>query len=419
MKKKNIVLIMIWLSFLVSYFDRTNIALAMPFLAKDLNLTAGQMGMVFSAFSIGYLLIMLPAGVLTDKWGPKIVLILSITLWSIFTGLTGMAIGLGILIVVRVLFGMSEGLGIPAAYKEIIIWFNKDEQTKASSSYLTASTIGPILVAPIVATIVQTFDWRIVFYISAIPGLVVAVLMYFFLPKGKSSEDDKHLETTAKDEDSHVTMKPFLTNSSFWALYGMHFGINVVFWGILSWLPTYLMQYKGIDIKSSVVLAMTPYIGGFIALMIGARFGDKMLFAHKKYLLAIGHAIGVASLYWVYSTSSMIQVGICLAIVGFIVYLQTSLYFGIVGTMAPTHLAGTIIGLLNSAASISGFVAPVLIGILVGATHSFAAGFGIMIIGLVIACVGILIVKPINVKSASQINSQINSHINSQINSKS
>lgn len=403
MKKKHVVFLMIWLTYFVSYFDRTNLSLAMPYLSKDLHLGPAQIGVVFSAFFLGYMVIMFPGGLIADKWGPKIVLIGSLTAWSIFTGLTGMVSSFAVLILVRVLFGVGEGLQVPAAYKVLGTWFNKDEQTKASSAYLTASLLGPILVVPLVVFLVKMFDWRMVFYVSVIPGIVIAVLMIFLIPRDTKEAQGPAAPVTSEEatEAARVSLKPFVTNPSFWALFGMQFGISMVFWGLLSWLPTFLLQYRGVDVKSSAVLSVTPYLGGFLGVFIGGRFGDKMAFARKKTLLSVAYVVAVACLIWSYVAADPIQVGICLGVVGGVVYLQYAIYWGIVLNMAPSHLAGSISGLLNTAASLSGFVTPAIIGVVVGITHSFAAGFAVMAIGLVIAFIGVRILRPIVIKDGS------------------
>lgn len=391
---------MIWLTYFISYFDRTNLSMAMPLLSKDLQLSPAQIGVVFSAFFIGYMVIMFPGGMIADKWGPKIVLISSLTLWSIFTGLTGAVSAFSVLIIVRVLFGVGEGLQVPAAYKVLAMSFSKDEQTKASSSYLTASLLGPILVVPLVVWLVQAFDWRMVFYISVIPGILVAILMIFLVPRDKKESKAAAVSASLEksSEEPKVSLKPFVTNPSFWALFGMQFGISMVFWGLLSWLPTFLSEYRGINIQSSAVLAMTPYLGGFIGVFIGGRYGDKMAFARKKSVLSIAYVVAVACLIWSYVAADPIQVGVCLGVVGGVVYLQFAIYWGIVLNMSPDHLAGSISGLLNTAASLSGIVTPTIMGVVVGVTHSFAAGFGVMVVGLAMAFIGVRMLKPIAVK---------------------
>src|SRR5688572_25770347 len=108
-KHRYTVLSVLVASWLLCYLDRMVMASAIPFIAEDFKLSPLQMGQVMSAFFVGYALMQIPGGLLADRFGPRIVLAVSLVWWSVMTALTGVVGGLAALLVIRVLFGLGEG----------------------------------------------------------------------------------------------------------------------------------------------------------------------------------------------------------------------------------------------------------------------------------------------------------------------
>jgi MFS family permease len=137
------VLALVFVSYLLCYMDRMVIASAVPFMAKDLGLDGIQTGFVLSSFFIGYAFMQFPGGILSDRYGPRLVIIVSMIGWSVFTGLTGMAAGFLSLVLVRVVFGLFEGAFPAAASKSIVLWFPIAEVGRANGAKLPQRSSAP------------------------------------------------------------------------------------------------------------------------------------------------------------------------------------------------------------------------------------------------------------------------------------
>ena len=105
-KRRNSLLLVLWLVFFVAYMDRINFSIAVPFITKELGLMPTQVGAIMSAFFVGYGLCQIFGGILADKFGPRKTMTLALCWWSVFTIFTGMTGGFLSLLVVRALFGM-------------------------------------------------------------------------------------------------------------------------------------------------------------------------------------------------------------------------------------------------------------------------------------------------------------------------
>src|SRR5258708_10194145 len=104
---------LLFLTWLVSYVDRSLMPMALPLIAQEFHLSPTVMGAVISAFFLGYAVMQIPGGVIADKIGARNGITLGVTAWSVFSFLTGMATSLTSLLWVRVLFGVREGLHPP------------------------------------------------------------------------------------------------------------------------------------------------------------------------------------------------------------------------------------------------------------------------------------------------------------------
>jgi MFS family permease len=179
---KRSIIFLIWLMMMVAYFDRIVIAVAGPAIRTSLDLSKSQFGFVLSAFTLGYALMQVPGGYLADRFGSRRLLVVALLVWSAFTGLTGLVWSLVVLLVVRMLFGFGEGIENGAQFKLIGDHFSSRERSMATAIFLTSLALGPAVATPAATWLIATVGWRATFYGFGLPGLIVAFLLFRFLP---------------------------------------------------------------------------------------------------------------------------------------------------------------------------------------------------------------------------------------------
>lgn len=130
-------ILVIWLFQIANYFDRTAISFAGPSMMKSLSMDPSSFGVLLSSFAIGYVLSQIPGGILADRFGFKPVLVIAPLLWALFTGMTGLVASIGAVVVVRFLFGLSEGASNAACYKVIGDYFVPQDRARATSYWTT------------------------------------------------------------------------------------------------------------------------------------------------------------------------------------------------------------------------------------------------------------------------------------------
>ena len=155
---------MLYIGFCVSYVDRTAINIALTSIGQDFKLAPATLGIVISAFFIGYTIMQLPGGWLSDRFGSKKVVMTSLFFWSLFTLATGFVESLAALLVVRFLFGLGEGSFPPSAFKGIAECFPTNERAKMAGVLVSSNYVGSALAPVLVVPLILYMGWRGMFH---------------------------------------------------------------------------------------------------------------------------------------------------------------------------------------------------------------------------------------------------------------
>ena len=214
-----------------------------PYIGKDLNLTKTEMGMVMSAFFVGYTVFQIPGGILVDKFGARRVMTVAIAIWSVFTGVTGMVGSLFQMLLSRVLFGVGEGPYPAASMKSIALWFEPSKRAFATSVILSSNSVGPAIAPVIAVYLMSLWGWRGAFYSLVIPGLILAVLIARYVTDHPNAEHKK--ENGDAPAAPAYTFWQVAAEPAVWKSTIMFFFYNIAGWGFKSWLPTYLVSARG------------------------------------------------------------------------------------------------------------------------------------------------------------------------------
>jgi sugar phosphate permease len=383
MQRKSSLLFWIWLMMAVAYLDRVNITVAGPTISSALHLSPREFGFVLSAFTLGYALMQIPGGYLADRFGARGILVAALVLWSVFTAATGLAWSATSLVIIRILFGVGEGIENGAQFKLIGDNFNSRKRSSANATFLTALAVGPAIAAPFTTWLIGQGDWRTAFYVYAAIGLVVAALLYRYLPSSSTTAEPSTPET------GNVDWKTALRTPQIWLAFAAYLFFNVAFWGFIGWMPTYLSSARHIDLKHLGPIASIPYLGGFVGMIVLGRLGTRSAYRWRPLLIGTGYVLAGAFLYLTFTAA---RVPACiggLAAAAFFLYGGFGPFWATAIDSMPEDLRGSLSGFVNFGGQIGGFVAPLAVGELVTRTHSFTGGFLFMIAALILAAISL------------------------------
>ena len=166
--------------YLICFADRITISVVAPMIQREFGFDKLTMGFIFSAFVFAYALGQIPGGWVGDRLGPRRVLPGIVAIWSLFTTLTAQAFSATSFIVVRLLFGFSEGGAYPTATRAMQLWYPKEERGFVQGITHGFSRFGGAIVPPVAIFIMNMWGWRAVFYVFGVLGIFWSVLFYAF-----------------------------------------------------------------------------------------------------------------------------------------------------------------------------------------------------------------------------------------------
>lgn len=375
------VFILLYLGYMISYVDRAAISLALAHIGKDFNVGPAQLGVVLSAFYLGYAAMQIPGGWLADRFGSKRVVVVSIGLWSLFTVLTGLAWSLSALLVIRFLFGLGEGGYPSSAMKGVAEIYPREQRPKMvglmiSSNY-TGSFVAPLIIAPLILWL----GWRDVFLAIGLAGIVFAVFYALTVRRSVAVLEDADLPRAA----TKVSVKALLRMPLVWKIVMVWFCLSLLNKGLDAWMPMYLLTVRGLDIKTVGMLVPLPFISASIATAMGGWLMTRFFDGKEKFLMMGSCVLTGVFVYGMYQAHSTTQVIVFQTVAYFFKSFVFATAFALPTKILSQRLVGTGIGMVNFGGQLAGFVSPMVIGFLVEYTGSYNSAFLFLLGAVVVA----------------------------------
>lgn len=382
-----VLLSLLVVSILVNYIDRGALSVAVPSMELEFSLSDSQKGLLLSAFFWTYALLQLPAGWLVDRYDVKWVYAGGYLIWTIATALTGFVNGFAMLIAARLLLGIGESAAYPAISRLIVENYPENQRGTANSLIDAGTKIGPALSILAGGLLVDQFGWRPLFIVLGLGGffwLGPWIRLIPSRPRQNQSSTAAAAATHKQGDTKAPVDRPstiqVLLNPSVWGTSLGMFALGYVWYFLLTWLPSYLMDVHKFDLKETAVLAALPFLAmaassvlsGWTADRWIARGGSTTLvrkgIALGGFLLAAGLLVA-ASLAASSTLCVVLLIATCCALGMF-----TANVWAMTQTMAGPA-AGSWTGIQNCIGNMGGIVSPLVAGWTVEATGSYQTAF--------------------------------------------
>jgi sugar phosphate permease len=277
--------------------------------------------------------------------------------------------------VIRFLFGIGEGAYPSASLKGIAETFPKKERPRMASILMSSNYVGSAFAPLIIAPMILWLGWRETFFIIGAAGIVF-VLFYWLFIKSPVQKEEKQ----SKKTEEKTSLKQLLKMPLMWQLVIAWFGLSMVNKGLDSWMPTYLMNVRNLDLKAIGILTPLPFVAAGIAMTIGGWIMDKYFSGKEKYLLISSASLTAIFLYLMYNASSVAMVITFQALVYFFKSFVFATVTALPQKMFSKDIIGSASGMINLGGQSAGFVSPLMIGILISAFNgSYDAAFWFLI----------------------------------------
>ena len=381
-KKSNVMLIFsIMLGYALTYMDKNMIAAAIIPIEGELGLNASKSGLLMSMFFIGYTLMQFPSGWLSDKIGPKKVLLISIGTILIATIFFGFVSTLVLLMVIRLISGLGHA-GVPTSSAKVVANnIHPKQKMFVQSLILSTSGIGGILAFTLGSTLIN-MNWRYAYYGLAILYAVSILMILFFFPKEKRVPNVK--------QENKIPISVVFKDKNVFILFAALLFLNIVLYGYVSWLPSFLGINYGFELKEiSIILSINA-----ILMSVGALSSSLMIdkvFKGNNKLFALISVIVCALACIVFALAGSLVVSI---IMMFIFTLASNATFVTLFSwphkLIEQEVIGSSIAIINIGSTFGGFLSPIITGYLItafGGSYNIAfiaMGISAFICGLII-----------------------------------
>jgi MFS family permease len=393
---RSVSLVLLVASGLVNMIDRSTLAIATPLIRHDLGFSVQDMGLLLSAFLWTYAIAQLPIGALVDRVGPRVLLACGQIIWSVAQGACGLVSSFGQFFAFRMVLGVGEAPQFPICARVVRDCFPPRDRGLPTGIFLTASTLGPALSAPLVTWMMLAFGWRWMFAIMGIAGVLVACVWFVvYRDPAKLDLDAADRSYLADGEAAprrHITAaewRGLFAHRTTWGMVLGFFGMIYLVWVYTAWLPSYLEMDRHMSIPHTGIIAAIPFLFGTAGSLCGGRLID-LLAARGispinacKYPAAIGLIgmsvfTGAAALV----DSNVVALGLmCVAL--FVGFGGMSGSWAMVSVAASKNTVASLGSLMNCGGYFGGALAPMATGMVVQSTHSFVPALLLaMIVGL-------------------------------------
>ena len=379
------------LGMIIAYVSRSALAvpLALPEFIRSFHLSNTDRGVLNSAFFWTYAVLQIPAGWVVDRYGVKFPYSLGFTLWCLASASTALTRSIPQLIMVQVLLGVGQAVVPPASYRWIRYHFVEKERGLAIGLYMTGTKIGPAIGAPLAAWLIGMYDWRVMFVLIGLGGLVW-LAPWLLLVKN----DDRQLERAAvkKEGASPIPFSTIMASPVTWGTIIASFCYMYFVYFCMTWMPAYFIERRHLSLGKMGLYAFFSFGGMAIVATLAGWAADLLIgrghnpVTVRKWFTIAGFAVACTEL--IGARASSLETALVFAVVSLSgLGLATANYWAITQTLIPGTAIGRISGVQNCACSVAGIAAPILTGWLLQKTGSYEAP---MMAIMVVLLVGVL-----------------------------
>jgi ACS family D-galactonate transporter-like MFS transporter len=388
------VLVLLFISALINYIDRTTLSVGATDIQRELGINNEHIGMLHSAFFFVYAASQLfaAAGWLADRFHVGWVLGIGFFIWSGATAYTGLAQSFLVIMAMRVILGMGESVSYPS-YSRILASQYPEHHRGFANALIDAGTkTGPAIGTLVGGLLVSQLGWRPFFLVLGLGSMLWLIPWFAWMPQGKGVSGNE-------DRTDIASMLDILLQRSAWfSAFGL-FCTNYFWYFLITWLPAYMEKERHFPKSKMAVLGSLPFLAIAVSCILSGWSSDRLIASGRspavvrKSFAGIGLTCStiILPVVWTRETEAAMAL-LILACISFGIY--TSNQWAITQTLAGPRAAGKWTGFQNGFGNLAGVAAPWLTGRVVDKTGQFywafvvAAGFVLLGATIIVFAIG-------------------------------
>ncbi|HET6181849.1 MAG TPA: MFS transporter [Candidatus Sulfotelmatobacter sp.] len=397
--------VLVSIAIAISYLDRQTLPVAVSAIGKDIPLSNQQFSTLQSAFLFSYAFMYAGGGKLADVLGTKLGFTLIMLFWSLACASHALAVSFAMLMVSRFLLGTGEGGGFPVATRAVAEWFPTSERATAMGIINAGTSVGAVVAPPLIAVILSYLSWRWIFLVAGGMGLLWTGWwrLSYFCPEHAGGVNDLVVEETKPSVDSEGMTRlrwiDLLRIRESWGLVVAKFLSDAAWYFYLFWLPKYLYDARGFNIRGVGMYAWIPSAGAGVGCLLGGWFSSYLV--RRNFTLGVARKLALGLSAGVMPFIILVpHVAVSWAIVLFsVAYFGQQSWSTLVMVLPtdlfPNRVVGSVAGLVGFGGAMGGIAFGQVVGYLLD--RGFGYGFVFSLAGMfhVIAFVVILVSIPV------------------------
>lgn len=367
----------------ISYLDRQTLPVAVSAIAKEIPLTNQQFSALQSTFLFAYAFMYAGGGKLVDVLGTRRGFTFIMIFWSLACASHALATTFAMLAASRFFLGMGEGGGFPAATRVVAEWFLPAQRATAMGIINAGTAVGAVIAPPLIAVILSFLNWRWIFVYTGLLGILWTLWWWFrYSSPSEEAAFRRHQEQILTNATVPLLQTwrwiDLLRVRESWGLVGAKFLSDGAWYFYLFWLPKYLYDARGFNVKAVGAFAWIPYAAAGVGCLLGGWFSSELMRHHvsvdfaRKLALGLSAALMPFVIFIPYVPVSWAIVIFSLAYFGqqswstLVMVLPTDLF--------PASVVGSVAGLVGFGGAMGGIAFGEIVGFLLD--HGF--GYGVV-----------------------------------------
>jgi ACS family hexuronate transporter-like MFS transporter len=361
----------------ISYFDRQTISVAIAAIQRTIPISNEQFSYLQTGFLLSYAALYAIGGRMLDKLGTRLGFLLIMLWWSTACMLHGFATTFTWLLVMRFLLGMGEGGAFPAATRVVSEWLPPQERATAMGFINAGTAVGSLLAPPLIGLVLIYSGWRAVFFSAGAIGMLWVIWWaLWYRESNPDFSDDEQEIIAARHLAQHLSFPEIVGMPGVQALVMAKFMSDSAWYFMLFWLPKYLYDARGFDIKHVSYYAWIPYAASGIGSFLGGWSSSRLLRSGRSLNLSRKLVLGInAAMMPAVTLVPVVPVSYALLLFSVAFFAQQS-WSGLIMTIPadvfPLSAVGTVSGLVGFGGSIGGAIFGLIAGALLA--HGFTYG---------------------------------------------
>lgn len=369
--------VMVTFAIAISYFDRQTVSVAIAAIQHSIPVSQQQFSYLSTAFLLSYAALYVGGGRLLDRIGTRKGFLLIMLWWSVACALHGLAKSFGWLLLMRFLLGMGEGGAFPAATRVVSEWVPAQARATAMGVINAGTAVGSVLAPPLIGFVLLHSGWRAVFFTAGALGLLWTVWWVISYHGDPSTLSRSTLDTRVLG--THLSFTKLLRMRQVQALVTAKFLSDAAWFFLLFWLPKYLYDARGFDIRHVSQFAWIPYAASGVGSFLGGWCSSRLLRSGRSLDRSRKLVLGINALMMpAVMLVPHVPVSYALALFSIAFFAQQS-WSGLIMTIPadvfPLSAVGTVSGLVGFGGSMGGALFSLVAGWLLQHHFQYATLF--------------------------------------------